>query len=222
MDSTLTEADLPAEFPVFPLSGVLLLPHGRLPLNIFEPRYLAMTEDALAGGRLFGIIQPAPSTDDAADTDEEPDLYHVGCLGRLSSFSETDDGRYLITMTGVVRFTVAAELAPHRGYRRVRADYTRFLADLDPAPAPARIERDTLLSELRGFFTRAGLDANWDAVRRMPDDMLVVTLSMACPFHPLEKQALLEADTVAERAETLIALLRMGGRGEDEPGGLAS
>ena len=213
MDLALSEAELPAEFPVFPLSGVLLLPAGRLPLNIFEPRYLAMIEDCLAGGRLLGIMQPEAS---ASGEDERPALFNVGCLGRLSSFSETDDGRYLITVTGLIRFSVAAEVAMNRGYRRVRADYARFLSDLDlSAPAPA-IARDTLMTELRGYFGRTGLDANWEAVRRMPDDMLVVTLAMACPFHPLEKQALLEAGTVEERAETLIALLRMGGRGEDD------
>ena len=204
---------------VFPRSGVLLLPSGRLPLNIFEPRYLAMIEDCLAERRLLGIMQPDAS---AHDDDARPALFRVGCLGRLSSFSETEDGRYLITVTGLVRFAVAEEVAMQRGYRRVRADYARFVADLDPAPAPAPVPRDALMTELRGFFSRTGLDANWDAVRRMPDDMLVVTLAMACPFHPLEKQALLEAPTLADRADTLIALLRMGGRDDEDGGRVAS
>ena len=119
--------DLPGEFPVFPLPGALLLPRGKLPLNIFEPRYLAMTEDALGQGRMFGMIQPDPIL---PETDTGPGLFRVGCLGRLSSFSETDDGRYLITLTGVIRFAIAAEVAMRRGYRRVRGDCTPYLADL--------------------------------------------------------------------------------------------
>src|SRR3954463_10132446 len=113
--------DLPGEFPVFPLPGALLLPRGKLPLNIFEPRYLAMTEDALGLGRMFGMIQPDPIL---PETDAGPGLFRVGCLGRLSSFSETDDGRYLITLTGVIRFAIAAEIAMHRGYRRLRGNFT--------------------------------------------------------------------------------------------------
>lgn len=217
MDAALSEAELPAEFPVFPLAGVLLLPSGRLPLNIFEPRYLAMIDDCLKERRLLGIMQPDVS---AHEDDGNPPLFRVGCLGRLSSFSETEDGRYLITVTGIVRFTVAQEVAMQRGYRRVRADYGRFLSDLDQSPPPAAVPRDALMTELRGYFGRTGLEANWDAIRRMPDEMLVVTLAMACPFHPLEKQALLEAESAVDRAETLIALLRMGGRGgDDEEGG---
>lgn len=211
--------NLPETFPVFPLTGVLLLPSGRLPLNIFEPRYLAMTEDVLAGGRMMGMIQP----DETDPVGDRPGLYSVGCLGRLSSFSETDDGRYLITLTGVIRFDIREELAMQRGYRRVRADFGRYRHDLDPLPETP-IGRDTLLTELRGYFGRTGLDANWDAVRRMADDTLVVTLAMACPFQPVEKQALLEAATPGDRAETLIALLRMGGRGggDEDSGRVAS
>ena len=120
--------DLPESFPVFPLTGALLLPRGRLPLNIFEPRYLALIEEALAAGRMFGMIQPDPQAPPAA---AGPALYRVGCLGRLSSFSETEDGRYLITLTGVIRFAVAEEYPLQRGFRRVHADFTGFAADLD-------------------------------------------------------------------------------------------
>jgi len=208
--------DLPSEFPVFPLAGALLLPRGRLPLNIFEPRYLAMIEDSLGAGRMFGMIQPDPHH---AESEAGPGLYRVGCLGRLSSFSETDDGRYLISLTGLIRFAVAAELAMGRGYRRVRADFSPYLADLETAPGPIGVEREALLTALRGYFARRNFEANWDTVRRMPDEALVTTLSMTCPFEPAEKQALLEATTDADRANTLLALLQMGAAETDLPSG---
>jgi Lon protease-like protein len=205
--------DLPDTFPVFPLPGALLLPRGKLPLNIFEPRYLAMVEDALGAGRMFGMVQPDPQRPRSGTG---PAFYPVGCLGRLSSFSETDDGRYLITLTGVARFRTVREIDLRRGYRRVEADYAPFMHDLEPEPPNTAVARETLLTELRGFFARSGLEANWEAVERMPDDMLVVTLAMVCPFAPPEKQALLEAATPSDRAEALLALLRMGGRDPDD------
>jgi Lon protease-like protein len=208
--------DLPGEFPVFPLPGALLLPRGKLPLNIFEPRYLAMTEDALSLGRMFGMIQPDVSLPEAASG---PALFRVGCLGRLSSFSETDDGRYLITLTGVIRFVIAEEVQMRRGYRRVRGDFAPYFPDLELAPQPIGVDRDALLAALRGYFSHRGFDANWDAIKRLPDDMLVVTLGMVCPFEPPEKQALLEARNDADRASTLLALLQMGAMQQDAPGG---
>jgi uncharacterized protein len=201
---------LPTEFAVFPLAGALLLPKGKLPLNIFEPRYLAMTEDALASGRLFGMIQPDPT---APATKTGPGLYRVGCLGRLSAFSETDDGRFLITLTGIIRFAIIDELAPQRGYRRVRSDLARYRADLDLPPQPIGIERKSLTQALRAYFSRSGIHADWEAIDRLPDEMLVITLCMLCPFEPVEKQALLEAETPADRACALLALLQMGGVG---------
>src|SRR3954447_14005880 len=208
--------DLPAEFAVFPLTGALLLPRGKLPLNIFEPRYLAMILDSLAAGRMFGMVQPDPN---ASALEHGPGLYRVGCLGRLSSFSETDDGKLLITLTGLIRFTIDSEIDMHHGYRRVRGDFSRYIDDLDLSAPPAAMDRDKLLAALRGYFAQRGVDANWDAIRRMPDDALVVTLAMACPFEPVEKQALLEAPTPAERAATLLALLQMGAAGPDMPPG---
>jgi Lon protease-like protein len=198
--------DLPAEFAVFPLPGVLLLPRGRLPLNIFEPRYLAMTEDALANGRMFGMIQP-----DAAlpETPNGPSLYRVGCLGRLTSFSETDDGRLLITLTGLARFSIANEIDMRRGYRRAIGDFSGYRADMHE-PEDTSLDRNGLLEALRGYFAHRGVEPNWDAINRLADDALVVTLAMVCPFEPIEKQALLEAPGEPERAETLLALLRMG------------
>ena len=201
--------DLPTEFAVFPLPGALLLPGGKLPLNIFEQRYLAMTLDSLAAGRMFAMIQPDASQPEGP---HGPALFRVGCLGRLSSFSESDDGRLLITLTGLIRFTVDSELDMARGYRRVRGDFSRYLADLDET-AEIDCEREKLLGALRGYFAQRQVEANWDAIRRMPDDALVVTLAMACPFEPVEKQALLEAPTPAERAATLLALLQMGAAG---------
>ena len=206
--------DLPTEFAIFPLPGALLLPGGKLPLNIFERRYLAMFEDCLAAGRVVGMIQPdelRPATPSG------PALYKVGCLGRLSSFSETDDGRVLVTLTGLIRFTIKVELEMRRGYRRVRADLARFRTDLDEETPVAGLDRDGLVEALRAYFAARGFDANWEAIDEMPDDALVSTLAMVCPFDPAEKQALLEAPGTAERADTLLTLLRMGAH-TAEPG----
>lgn len=205
--------DLPAEFAVFPLPGALLLPRGQLPLNIFERRYVAMVEDALAHGRMFAMIQPDVS---APETPHGPALHRIGCLGRLSSFTETDDGRLLITLNGLARFSIAGEIDMRRGYRRVIGDFSRFRADMNP-PEDSALDREALLAALRGYFAHRGVDPNWDAINRLADDALVVTLAMVCPFEPIEKQALLEAFTEAERADTLLALLRMGAA--EEPGG---
>jgi Lon protease-like protein len=208
--------DLPAEFPVFPLGGALLLPRGRLPLNIFEPRYLAMIEDSLGARRMFGMIQPDPHL---PESELGPGLYRVGCLGRLLSFNETDDGRYLITLSGLIRFAIAAELALGRGYRRIRGDFSPYLADLETTSGPIGVEREALLTALRGYFARRNFEANWDAIRRMQDDALVTALSMICPFEPAEKQALLEAASDVDRATTLLALLQMGAAETDLPSG---
>jgi Lon protease-like protein len=201
-----TFADLPAEIAVFPLTGALLLPGAKLPLNIFEPRYLAMAQDSLAQGRMFGMIQP-----NAAEprVPQGPGLYRVGCLGRLSQFAETEDGRLLITLTGLIRFAIVAEIEGRHGYRRVRADFAAFAADLDHE-AEADFDRDSLEAAMRAYFRAQGIDANWDAIGGTPDAMLVSTLSMACPFEPREKQALLEAHDASERARMLVALLEIG------------
>lgn len=212
--------DLPAEIAVFPLPGALLLPRARLPLNIFEPRYLTMTADALGNGRLLGMIQPQPG---APRRPAGPGLYKVGCLGRLSSFAETEDGRFLVTLTGVIRFRVAEELEAVRGYRRVRADYGPYRGDLDLGEDGPAVDRAALIGALRPFFRARGIDVNWDSVERTSDEMLVLTLCMVCPFEVAEKQALLEAEGAAARAAMLIALLQMGAHGatggEDPPAG---
>jgi hypothetical protein len=201
-------ADLPEDFPVFPLNGALLLPGGRLPLNVFEPRYLALVEDALGAGRMFGMVQPDKRL---ARGDTGPGLYRTGCLGRISSFSETDDGRFLITLSGLIRFTIIEEIESARGYRRVRAALANFAADLDEPPGakPLPFERDELLQALRRYFANAGVDANWEAIAAMPDSVLIISLCMACPFASEEKQALLEAKDEADRARAILALLEI-------------
>jgi len=196
--------ELPAVVPIFPLSGVLLLPRGRLPLNIFEPRYLAMFSDALGGARLVGMVQPQTERDMAGN----PPVYRTGCAGKIVSFSETDDGRYLVTLAGVARFDIVEELPLVKGYRPVRADWRRFAADLEPPPAGG-IDRGRLLAALKPYFQRHNISADWDAVTATPDERLVTTLAMVCPFAASEKQALLEADGLGPRAQTLTALLEM-------------
>jgi Lon protease-like protein len=208
-------SELPEEFPIFPLTGALLLPQGRLPLNIFEPRYLAMTEDALAAGRMFGMVQPNAKLPPG---ETGPSLFRVGCLGRLSSFSETEDGRFLITLTGITRFLIAEEVPGRRGYRRIRADLSRYAADLEFQSGGSGFDREELLAAMRAYFTRRGFDANWDAIGQMEDEALVVTLCMICPFAPLEKQALLEAETPADRAQALMSLLHIEAFGDIDDG----
>ena len=205
---------LPTEIAVFPLTGALLLPGGRLPLNIFEPRYLALVEASLGQGRSFGMIQPDPA---AAAGPEGPGLYKVGCLGRLTSFAETEDGRFLVSLTGTIRFQVSAERPGRDGYRRLRPDYAPFAEDLDRLGA-FEMDRPALLDALRAYFRAKGIDANWEAIERLEDGALVTTLAMVCPFEPVEKQALLEAPDPAARAAMLVAMLRMDslpGPGQD-------
>jgi Lon protease-like protein len=216
-DSTPPREALPDRFAIFPLSGVLLLPQGRLPLNMFEPRYKAMTEDALAGDGHIGMIQPLADASGAAS----PALHRVGCLGRLISFAEADDGRYLITLGGLIRFLVAEELPMTRGYRRVRADFSAFSGDLEPLEASQSttgFDRAALYAAVRGYFARQDAQLRWETLDGLADAALVATLAMVCPFAPLERQALLEAPSFVARAETLIALLQIGTHGgADDP-----
>ncbi len=206
--------DLPRILPIFPLSGALLLPQGKLPLNIFEPRYLALVQDSLAWGRILGMIQPSEPTSGPQD----PPVFGTGCAGRVSSFDETDDGRLTITLTGVCRFRIAEEVETTRGYRRVAADWAPFAADLDEDPEIV-VDRTRLLTVLKPFLKLHNMELNWKAVEAAGDLALTVSLAMACPFEPREKQALLEAATPSQRAETLIALMEMamaegnGGKG---------
>ena len=200
--------ELPATVPVFPLPGVLLLPRGRLPLNVFEKRYVAMLDDAIAGDRLIGMIQPSEP-----EADAQP-LYPVGCAGRITQFSETDDGRYLVTLAGVARFRIVEELSPCRGYRRVAADWTPYAADLKAQGCS--IDRAKLIALLQEYFRKHGLSANWEAIENAPDERLLTSLAMICPFDPCEKQALLEADCLADRAQIMMTLLEIAIAGQGE------
>ncbi len=210
-------APLPTAIPVFPLTGALLLPRGTLPLNIFEPRYLAMVRDAMAAtgaaNRMIGIIQPR-------SRGEPPPLYDVGCVGRIGDYRETDDGRVLIALTGITRFRVAAELDRTTLYRQVMADYHDFADDReepDPLTAAARAGLEDVL---RAYLDAQGLSADWEAVHGADDEALVTTLSGVCPFDPAEKQALLEAEDLPERAATLTALMAFAqGLGGGKPDG---
>ncbi len=190
--------------PVFPLTGALLLPRGRLPLRIFEPRYLNMTEDALGSERLIGMVQPSDPRVGGAN----PPLYRIGCAGRITSFSETAEGHLLITLTGIARFDIAEELPLLRGYRRVIADWSRFADDFVEDTEPL-VDRPRLLTGLKSFFKLHGISAEWQAIEQTPDERLITTLAMICPFEPTDKQALLEAKTLAERAKLMIGLIEM-------------
>ncbi|MBI1340576.1 peptidase S16 [bacterium] len=198
-------SDLPPEIPVFPLAGALLFPRSVLPLNIFEPRYLNMIDDALSGARLIGMIQPAGGDPDA----ELPDLAGVGCVGRITSYQETDDGRYLIALTGVSRFRVAEETTRKTPYRTVAPDWTPFASDLPPPNPMAAGVRDALTRALQDYLQRNGLKADWEAIRDAPVDLLINSLSIGCPFAHSEKQALLEAVSIEDRSRLLITLLKM-------------
>lgn len=197
-------ADLPATLPIFPLSGVLLLPRGRLPLNIFEPRYLHMTRDALASSRMIGMVQPCAEE----PGNGSPTVYGTGCAGRITSFSETEDGRFLITLTGVARFDIQQEVATMRGYRRVVPNWTRFESDLTDSRG-AVVDRTRLLTGLKAFFNLHSITADWDAIKSTTDERLITSLAMICPFAPNEKQALLEAADLEERSRVMTALIEM-------------
>jgi Lon protease-like protein len=209
--------ELPVTIPVFPLTGVLLLPRGKLPLNIFEPRYLNMTLDAMgAPCRMIGMVQPS----DSESRGKNPELYRVGCAGRITSFNESEDGRLLVTLSGICRFKIGEELDLHRGYRQVKADWSAFADDLVEEP-PAPIDRARLLQGLRDFFKMQGITANWDAIEQSPDERLVTSLAMVCPFAPIEKQALLEASGTADRAAQMIAMIEMAVLGQPGDGEMA-
>jgi len=197
-------AALPAILPIFPLTGVLLLPRGRLPLNIFEPRYLAMTRDALAGERMIGMVQPS----NPAGSGSNPPVYPTGCAGRITSFAETEDGRFLIILTGTSRFRIREELPLLEGYRRVVPEWREFARDLENEDE-AGFDRDRLLRGLRAYFRQHQISADWDAVTAVPGERLVTSIAMICPFEPSEKQALLEAPDLDERARLLTAIVEM-------------
>lgn len=201
-------ADLPQVIPVFPLPGAILLPRGQLPLNIFEPRYLNMIDDAMAGDRIIGMIQPRGGGQG---------LSPVGCAGRITSFAETSDGRYLITLTGCARFRLGSEIPTQTPYRQIRADFAPFEADLSAPPVDdVGLDRDSLLDALRAYLEIRGLDIDWDTAETAPPEALINSLSMALPFDPPEKQALLEAGSLTDRSAVLTALLTIDAASDGE------
>ncbi|HEX2148186.1 MAG TPA: LON peptidase substrate-binding domain-containing protein [Pseudorhizobium sp.] len=196
--------DLPETVRVFPLTGALLLPGGQLPLNIFEPRYLAMFDAALAGDRLIGIVQPTlTEPSDAADI-ARPALSSVGCIGRITSFAETGDGRYITSLSGVCRFRLLDEIGTGHPFRTFKI--APLLADLSPEDDEGKVDRAELLRVFRAYLDANKLEADWESVERAGNRTLVNSLSMMSPFGPAEKQALLEAPDLKTRAETLIAI----------------
>ena len=211
----LKTADLPQVIPVFPLDGALLLPGGDLPLQIFEPRYIAMVDDAMGGERIIGMVQTR------GGDPERPVLQPIGCAGKITTFSETADGRYLITLTGLSRFAIREELNAPTPYRQVRADFLCYEADLTPiADDEEGFDRLRLLGALRDYLQRRSLDVDWETAKAAPVEALINSLARALPFDTAEKQALLEAPGLGERRDTLVALMEIDAKApldEDQP-----
>jgi Lon protease-like protein len=196
--------DLIEVIPVFPLPGALLLPRGQMPLNIFEPRYLAMIDDALRSGhRLIGMIQPDTTH---PGPESEPNLFKVGCVGRITQIAETGDGRYLLQLTGIARFRVDEELSVTTPYRQCRVSYAPFTDDFTPRKGEDGVDRESLLRSLAEFLKANNLKADWDGIENAPNEALVNALAMMSPYGAPEKQALLEAPDLKTRAEILVAL----------------
>ena len=203
--------DLPEKIPLFPLPGALLLPRTRLPLQIFEPRYLAMLEEVLkTSARMIGMIQPRPGPDG------EPRLAAIGCAGRVTAFSETEDGRYMITLTGISRFRLMREVSGFSHYLSGEVSWAGFEADRGPAEEDPGFDREPFLRLLSRYFRAQQLSADWDSLRETEDELLINSLSMLCPFDPEDKQALLEAPSLTARRETLVTLMEFALRGGDE------
>ncbi len=210
-DEEVAAEDLPRVIPVFPLDGALLLPHASRPLNIFEPRYLNMLDDAMAAERIIGLVQTANG-----GTRERPHLAHIGCAGRVTSFTETPDGRYQITLTGLARFDLQGEISVQTPYRQAKVDFTAYANDLKALPEAGAETRGRLMTVLKRYLEHRGLRIDWGAVEDASVEALVNSLAMALPFTSPELQALLEARTLDDRRETLIALLEIDGSSFEE------
>lgn len=203
-------SDLPNIVPVFPLQGCILLPRTTLPLNVFEPRYLEMVDDVLKGDRLVGIVQPrANSEAEESPQDNGTPLRQTGCVGRLTAFSETDDGRVLITLSGISRFDIVNEAAWEKPYRRCLVTYEPYQLDLVRGHGQEAVDWPKLIEVLKTYLAAREMTADWESIERSPAELLVNTLSMISPYGPEEKQALLEAPSLKERSEVLMALARM-------------
>jgi Lon protease-like protein len=205
------KSDLPDTVPIFPLPGALLLSRCKLPLHVFEPRYLAMIEDAMkTPTRLIGMIQPYDAPGKAGK------LHSIGCAGRLTAFTETDDGRYMVTLSGISRFRVVEEIEGFAPYRRCRVSWSGFERDLGPVERDPDFARDVLMNALCRYFDDQGLKTDWDQLGDAEDELLINSLSMLCPFPPEDKQALLEAPSLSTRRETLMTLIEYALRGGDD------
>ncbi|MGE5501475.1 MAG: LON peptidase substrate-binding domain-containing protein [Ignavibacteriales bacterium] len=210
MPGYLKASDLPQVIPVFPLDGAVLLPGGRLPLNIFEPRYLNMIDDAMAGDRIIGMVQTR------GGTREKPGLAPVGCAGRMTSYTETPDGRYLITLTGVCRFQPGEELPVQTPYRQVRPKFDMYESDLVAPAADGLFDNTLFFDVLKNYLDAQGLEIDWETARAAPPDALVNSLAIGLPFDAAEKQALLEAYSIADRRDALMALMEIDSAGPDD------
>jgi Lon protease-like protein len=209
MNKTYRQAsDLPEAIPLFPLSGAILLPGGQLPLNIFEPRYLAMFDDAMRGERIIGMIQPLQGVD--AGPGESPALRTVGAAGRITQLSETGDGRYFVVLSGVARFRLLGEIDSSTPYRQARVDFNSFAGDFGPEETLAGDGHESLRENLNVIafdLARAlGLDIARADIEAMPDFDMIAVFAMIGPFNPAEKQALLESPDLVSRADLLLAL----------------
>jgi uncharacterized protein len=205
----LHSTDLPETIPVFPLPGALLLPRARLPLHIFEPRYLAMLDDTMkTSHRLIGMIQPRETPKSGGRR-----LHSIGCAGRLTAFSETEDGRYMITLSGMSRFRIRSEIEGFTPYIRCEVDWSGFERDLGSTEHDTAFDRDRLLDILSRFFAANNLSTDWSSLKEAEDELLINSLSMLCPFDPEDKQALLEAPSLSTRRETLVTLIEFALRG---------
>lgn len=204
----MTKHTLPDIIPVFPLPGALLLPRARLPLHLFEPRYLQMLDDALkTDHRLIGMVQPFDGPGQQAQ------LHSIGCAGRLTAFSETEDGRYMVTLSGKSRFRITKEVEGFTPYRRCEVSWDGFGRDLGPTETDDGFDREPFMTLLNRFFVDQGLKTDWDSLSEADDELLINSLSMLCPFDPEDKQALLEAPSLSTRRETLITLIEFALRG---------
>lgn len=201
-------ADLPASLPVFPLQGCILLPRSNLPLNIVEPRYLTMVDDVVAGNRLVGIVQPLSTNEESPVSKGHP-LRQTGCAGRLSAFSETDDGRLLVTLTGICRFDITGETRTAKPYRICDTNFSSYQKDLVRGHGQNAVDWPKFLAVLKSYLEARKLTADWESIQRSPTELLINTLSMISPYGPEEKQALLEAPDLKARSEVLMALAEM-------------
>lgn len=210
--------DLPQQIPLFPLRGAILLPRATLPLNVFEPRYLAMLDDVLSGRRIIGIVQPAEGSGESPQG-KDSKLRNIGCAGRVTAYQELDDGRLLITLTGIARFSIVRQTQTPEPYRVATVSYDRFATDMEEGAGEERVNREKLTRVLTAWLERNNLSTDWEAIERASSEHLINALCVLSPYGPEEKQALLEAQDLKERADVLIALAEMELASTGGPGG---